>query len=488
MKFSKYLRFVTFVLATQFLVFSQAKAGHEKIEIVILHTNDMHAKIDNFAKLAYLADSLRKEHPFVFLVSAGDNFTGNPVVDMVADKGYPMIDLMNQCGFNVSAMGNHEFDLGMEFLNKRFEQARFPFICCNMDATSTILKQPRPYFEFPAGKDLKVIMLGVLELGDNGIPDSHPSKMTGIKFTDGITAAKQYTDLKNRNTVFIALSHFGIQGDVKLAKAMPELDMIIGGHSHTLIDTSMIVNGVMITQVGSNLKYVGKATLVVENGHVISRREEVIPMSKIKGSDPKIQKLIDQYNTNGELKRVVATTDKGLDGYDELGSMMTDAIVNQMKVDFAFVNRGGIRISSLPAGDIRMNDIYKLDPFGNQVVLFTMSLKEIQSLICYSFAHEKGIDLEVSGMSYNLITDSTHQCLSVEMRDPAGNALDESKVYKVGMNSYMAASYHFDHKDAGSTLNTTTAQALIDYLTAVKKVDYKGIKRIRMTRVDKPKK
>jgi 5'-nucleotidase len=101
-----YLTAVLFLISTA--SFSQGK----QTEVIILHTNDMHSKIDNMAKLAYLADSLRNHHPYVFLVSAGDNFTGNPVVDLVPDKGYPMIDLMNRCRFDVSALGNHEFDSG----------------------------------------------------------------------------------------------------------------------------------------------------------------------------------------------------------------------------------------------------------------------------------------------------------------------------------------------------------------------------------------
>ena len=484
MKIKSCVMVLTMIMLIQPLAFSQGKARHESTEILILHTNDMHAKIDNFAKLAYLADSLRKTHPHVFLFAAGDNFTGNPVVDMVADKGFPMIDLMNQCGFDVSALGNHEFDLGLEFLNKRMGQAKFPFISCNIDASGTILRQPKPYVVFNAGENLKIVVLGIIELGENGLPDSHPSKLTGLKFSDGIATAQKYADLKKKNTVFIGLTHLGILDDVRLAKAMPQLDLIIGGHSHTLIDTAMVVNGVMITQAGSNLKYVGKATMIVENGRIASRKDEIIPLAKISGTLPKIQKIIDIYNSNGELKRVIATTEKGLEGYGELGSLMTDAIVHQMKVDFAFQNRGGIRISSLSPGDIKLNDIYKLDPFGNQVVIFNMNQKEIQSLLCNSFIREKGIDLEVSGMTYTLSTDSSRRCINVEMRDTEGNLLNDFKEYKVAMNSYMAASYHFDHKDPGTTAFTTTAQALIDYLTEVKKVDYKGAKRAKLNFVE----
>ena len=141
-------RYISFVAGIFFLISVPGFSQGKQTEIIILHTNDMHSKIDNMAKLAYLADSLRKLHPFVFLVSAGDNFTGNPVVDLVPDKGFPMIDLMNQCGFDVSTIGNHEFDLGMELFNKRMDQAKFPFISCNIDASGTLLKQPKPFVVF----------------------------------------------------------------------------------------------------------------------------------------------------------------------------------------------------------------------------------------------------------------------------------------------------------------------------------------------------
>jgi 5'-nucleotidase / UDP-sugar diphosphatase len=474
MKIPRLTFLILLLLSFWLQAISQDKKQTNETEIVILHTNDMHAKIDNFAKLAYLADSLRKTHPNLFLVAAGDNFTGNPVVDMVADKGFPMIDLMNQCHFNASAVGNHEFDLGLEMLNKRFTQASFPFVCCNVNTKGTVLKQPAPYVVLPVGKKLKVILLGLIELGENGIPDSHPSKMTGLTFTDGVIAARPYASLKKKNTVLIGLSHLGLTGDVSLAKAMPQLDLIIGGHSHTLIDTPMVVNGVMITQAGSYLKYVGKCTLIVRDGVVISRKDEIIPMSKIHGKDARVQELVDRYNDNKEFSKVIAKTGQGINGYSELGSMMTDAIVEEMQVDFAFQNRGGIRTSSIPTGDIKLGDIYKLDPFGNQIVLFTMSLQEIQSLICNTFNREKGIDLEVAGMTYKVFADDKKHCIKVEMNDFRGQPLDESKKYKVGMNSYMAASYHFDHQDPGTTSYTTTAQALIDYLLKIQQVEYQG--------------
>ena len=80
------------LLIIPFAGWSRDRKDDRTVEIIILHTNDMHSKIDNMPKLAYLEDSLSRTHRYVFLVSSGDNFTGNPVVDMIAEKGYPMVD------------------------------------------------------------------------------------------------------------------------------------------------------------------------------------------------------------------------------------------------------------------------------------------------------------------------------------------------------------------------------------------------------------
>ncbi|MCK9203655.1 MAG: bifunctional metallophosphatase/5'-nucleotidase [Bacteroidales bacterium] len=457
--------------------FSQDPEKVEPVEVIILHTNDMHAKIDNFPKLAYLADSLRKIHPYVFLVSAGDNFTGNPVVDMIPDKGYPMIDLMNHCGFDVSCFGNHEFDLGQDFLNKRIGQANFPFICCNLDASGAILKQPKPYVVLNAGPDITLAFLGLIQLDANGLPSSHPSKMTGIRFSDGVSKALDFRWLKEKYNILILLTHLGVEEDVRLADSLPEADLIIGGHSHTLIEKSMTENGVRIVQAGSNLKYVGKTVLTIEKGKITGIRDEVVPLSAIKNSNKEMEDLVKKYNENEEFSKVVGVTETKMEGAGELGSLMTDALTDQLKVDFAFQNNGGIRIQSIEKGNITLKDIYKLDPFGNQVVIFKMKADEIKSLICYAYQLEKGIDLQVSGMTYSVKDNGNHQCGEVAMKLPCGKKLDPSKEYSVAMNNYIAATYKFDHRDPGNAASVTTAEALINFLKSKKTVDYSGVNR-----------
>ncbi|NCA75279.1 MAG: bifunctional metallophosphatase/5'-nucleotidase [Alphaproteobacteria bacterium] len=452
--------------------------GNDRIEqVIILHTNDMHSKIDNLAKLAYLADSLRARFPNVWLVSSGDNFTGNPVVDMIADPGYPMIDLMNRCGFMVSALGNHEFDMGQESLNRRISQAAFPFICCNLDVSGATLKPLQPWILLKTKSGLEIPFLGIIQLDENGLPSSHPSKMAGIKFYDGISKAAEFTQVKDQYGVLIGLTHLGVEDDVNLAHAHPQFDLILGGHSHTLVDKPMVENGVTILQAGSNLRYVGKTTLDIRNGKIIRISDTLIALNSLKNENPGIRKRIDTYNKNEEFAKVVGSASRPLEGVDEIGSLMAEALRETCKTDIAVQNRGGIRLQSISAGDITLKDIYKLDPFNNPVTVFQLTPDEIRSLLCYGYKLEKGIDLQVSGMTYRIKDNGQFQCDSAEITGPDGKPLDPVRRYSVAMSNYIGVTYKFDHTLPGIDDRYTTAECLINYLRNHPDINYQGVKR-----------
>lgn len=474
-KIPSVLKYFLLALSCSFMI----RAGAQQVpgEIIILHTNDMHARIDKLAKLAYLKDSLLQTNPLVFLVSAGDNFTGNPLVDMLQDKGYPMIDLMNLCGFDASVLGNHEFDMGQELLQKRIQQASFPFICCNINTGNAVLKQPPAFTILKKGDSIRLALLGIIQLGSNNIPESHPGGMTDLTFTNGIESAKDYLKLKDSIGNLIALSHLGLDDDLRLAETCPSFDLIIGGHSHSILDTPMIVKNVMIVQAGYHLNYIGKITLVMHNNHILSKKDELIPISALTKEKKEVRDLIDQYNDNKEMERVVGIAETAVVGKAELGSLMADAQTRELKLDVAFQNRGGIRSDSIAAGEIRLKDIYRLDPFGNQIVVFHMNAVEIKSLICQSYNMNKRLDLEVSGMTYTVLTDQDNLCIDVLMLDKQGMKLGNDRIYSVGLSNYVAKTYRFDHRDNGETLNITTAETLIKFLESGENINYRGVSR-----------
>ncbi|MCX6285180.1 MAG: bifunctional UDP-sugar hydrolase/5'-nucleotidase [Bacteroidetes bacterium] len=476
-------KLLSFLLTAFFLtasnpVFSQ-QSGAPAIEVLILHLNDMHAKTEGFARIKYLADSLRRNHPHVFIVAAGDNFTGNPYVDMVSDKGFPMIALMNQAGFNLSCFGNHEFDLGQAFLEKRLEQAKFQFICANMNTGSSGLKQPKPYFFLKAGT-LQIPVLGLIEINDKGIPDTHPSKVTGITFSDPLKTTGEYVELKKKYGCLIALSHLGIETDEKLAREFPQFDVIIGGHSHTILKKPVIENGVMIVQAGSYQRFIGKLTLIFQGGRIIEKSDTLIALESLNGTDPGMQALVRSFENNPEFEKVAGIANNNISGKQSLGALMTDAVAWAAKADFAFQNKGGIRIQSLPEGEIRVKDIYRLDPFGNQVVIYKMKGSEIGSMIMNSYKKERDIDLVPSGLTYTIKKGKNREAAEVKMLDRSGKAIDKDKSYSVALNSYISAAYTFDHPDTGTTLDLTTEDCLILYLGYKHKVDYKDVERAKL--------
>lgn len=440
--------------------------------IVILHMNDLHASINNFPKIAAYINQVRENNDNVFLLSAGDLFSGNPVVDQYAEKGYPMIDLMNRLKFDASAIGNHEFDYGQAILNQRISQANFPFICANMDTESATLNQPKAYITLKTKTDFPLIILGLIETGtkieDRYIPSTHPDKVEGIHFPYYKYTTEDYTNLKTDNNLFIVLSHLGQGSDRTLADTYDEIDLIIGGHSHSIINSPYIQNKALICQAGSKGNYIGRIDIKIEDGLVLSKTAKLIEVENLSETDTEIASLVSEYNNNSTLDKVIAQNLAPFSNKDELGSLMTDAINWKVKTDIAFQNSGGIR-SWLPMGDIKIRDVYELDPFNNEVIVFEMTCNEIRSLIkSANFG-----DLKVAGINYRYLEQG-----EIQLENYDGSLLDETKTYKVGLSSYIASAYTFDHTDEGQNAFITTAECLIDFLTFKEEINYTGVKRI----------
>jgi len=277
--------------------------------------------------------------------------------------------------------------------------------------------------------------------------------------------------------MLVGLTHLGIEGDISMAQKYPQFDLIIGGHSHTVMEVPRVENGVTIVQTGSQLKSVGKTTLTVEGGKITGIDYELISLDALNGRNPSVQADIDRYNDNEEMNRVLAQAVTPVTGKEELGAMMADAVTAISGVDIAVQNIGGIRIPFLAEGNILYRDIFRLDPFGNQVVVINMTVSEIKSLLVNSYNRSKKIDLIVSGMTYTAMINGNGICVDVEMKGLDGQLLDLAKTYKVGMNSYISSSYSFDHVDPGTVNYETTSQTLISFLRKVQKVDYRGTQR-----------
>lgn len=251
-------------------------------KVTILHTNDVHSHIDPFgpndgrnankggvARRASLIESIRKENSNTLLLDAGDIFQGTPYFNYYGGK--LEFKLMSMLKYDAATIGNHDFDNGLDGLYKQLPHAKFDFISANYDFSNTILDtHVKPYKVF----NIDGIKIGVFGLGIDldGLVTKNLYKET--KYLNPIEISQDMTRILKENEkcdLIICLSHLGyhyrnspeIVSDLKLARATKNIDLIIGGHTHTFLNKPTIeknIEGenVLINQVGCYGLYLGK--------------------------------------------------------------------------------------------------------------------------------------------------------------------------------------------------------------------------------------
>lgn len=257
-------------------------------KLTILHTNDMHSRIDPFpmdgsrnqglggvAGRAQLVKQIRSQEDHVLLLDAGDIFQGTPYFNIY--KGEPEIKAMSAMGYDATTIGNHDFDAGLQNLNIQLRQhASFPMIVSNYDFTGTPMEHTyQPYKIFKKGQ----LKIGVLGIGIE-LESLVPQNLSGnTKSLDPVQHANATAEKLKRKgcDLIVCLSHLGYKydtgkiSDLVLAKETEGIDLIIGGHTHTFLDAPVkVVNKkgqeVLINQVGFAGIQLGRLDFVFEKG------------------------------------------------------------------------------------------------------------------------------------------------------------------------------------------------------------------------------
>ena len=447
----------------------------EKREIHILAANDMHAQIEVFPQLAALADSLRTIDPSLLILSAGDNRTGNPINDKYILQAYPMVAMMNQVGFNGSALGNHEFDALS--LRRLIGLSNFRYICANaFPSDSSGLKiVPCQVFDV---EGLKVGVIGCIQLNPKGIPSTHPDNLKGISFKPAEEVIPQYEYLSKECDATILLSHLGYPDDIKMAEKFPWLDLIIGGHTHTQLNGNEVKNGVLITQNRNKLHRVTYITLTVEDGKVVDKKAEYIDVRKYPKTVKVVEEMARFYNDNPTLRRILAIADTPFETREELGCMMCDAFMEETGAEIGIVNPGGVRIESHPQGDITVRDVLEMDPFDNHAVVLELTGNEIVHMMLtychntlHSFPYVGGITCEIT-----LEEGFPEKIKCIKLLTLDGKKLNMKKKYKVVTNNYIPATSEIP-EGSDHILNLETSDIIMQFLEKKKVVSYQGVSR-----------
>ncbi|ABC29138.1 5'-nucleotidase/2',3'-cyclic phosphodiesterase and related esterases [Hahella chejuensis KCTC 2396] len=464
-------------------------------QITLLHTNDHHGRFwpnkygeYGLAARKSLVDEIRQEVKaeggHVLLLSGGDINTGVPESDL--QDAEPDFKGMNMVGYDAMAIGNHEFDNPLDILRMQEQWANFPFLAANIyDSNGKRLFEP-----------YKIFNIDGLRIGVMGLTTEDTKKLGNPEFIDAVQftkptdeAAQVLPELKKKADIVIAATHMGhyvdanyginAPGDVTLARTVPGIDVIVGGHSQDPVcmtgenqanesyqpgDPCMpdVQNGTLIMQAHEWGKYVGRADLEYRNGQLKLVKYQLIPVNlkkKVKNAqgedervfvseeikpDQKVLAFLQPYQDKGQeqLNQVVGNVDKRLEGDrnvvrfkpTNLGHLIAAAQMEKVKADLAVMNSGGVR-DSIDAGPITYKEVLMVQPFANMVSSVDLSGKELLDYLRVvaekpvdsgAFAQFAGVRLEVVGGK-------------LKSAKVNGKSINPKQTYRMAINSYIAS-------------------------------------------------
>ncbi len=430
--------------------------------VVILSTNDMHAQIDKFPKLATAIQKCR-DTAEVILVDAGDKWTGNAYVDLV-EHYQPIFDLMNKLDYDLSIFGNHEFDKGQAYLAEANKLANFVTLGANIISDTVTFPQPQPY-HIVTRNGITVGFVGAVGNYDsNNHPAGKDESYAGIRFVDPQQCAAEYAYLKDEVDVLIYINHTGVERDREFAASelSKGYDMVIGSHSHDVVDE--VVNGIQLSQTGSRLKNIGATVISYKRGSepIISYRN--IPLADY-AEEAEFAAMVEEYYNNPELKAPIGQAAETFNK-QALKNLFTHTIRDRVGADVGIYHSGGVRLEQIPQGDISFATLLNLEPFSAVIYTMEMTPEQIRKMIMAKFNDTINI-----GESHYIDLNATVEY--TVKRDANGDAVDivfptltEGKYYKIAIGDYITAVYKGLEYRNGVKSDILLTDVFSDYIKA----------------------
>ena len=399
------------------------------------------------AYLAAMIEAEKTRNPRgVILLSAGDMFQGTPISDVF--HGRPVLDMMNGLHFDAMTLGNHEFDWGRTTLAGIIESAAFPVLSANIvDRAGSYLPGVRPYV-IVERKGVKIAVIGLTT------PETpYATKAENVKdltFLDPVRVLPGLLAEVRRKgaTLIILLTHLGLDEDRRLAAAVEGIDVIVGGHSHTVVTDPVTVGRTRIVQAGSHGLYLGVLDLTVDEktGRIEAATEKGELKAVFAGPDDPFDERIardaDRYRekTGAIFRQVVGETKVPLTRHADRESLLGDVIADAMREsaasEIAIQNSGAIR-ADIPAGRITLEQVATVLPFDDALVAMDLSGAALLELLERSIERRRGI-LQVSGLEVRLEAAAAGE-IRVKAVRVNGAPLDVSRMYRVVTNDFLAA-------------------------------------------------
>lgn len=450
-------RFALVVVFVGLLSASAFGQNAETVRVTFLHLNDTYqftpvdgGKRGGLARVMTLRRQTLKDNPNTLMTLGGD--TLSPSVETRTYRGKQMIDAWNKVGLDYSVLGNHEFDIKTNELLDRIKESNFTWLGSNVIDTKTgKIFADLPPFVIREFGGVKVGLFGLL------LPETkETSSMEGhLKIADYCKTAREMVAkmrAAGANTI-VGVTHLFMAQDKRVAQCAPGIDLILGGHEHTLLQSSAA--GVPIFKMWADAREVGRFDLFIDKktGKVTSIDWQIIPVTDEIPDDPDFAPVVAKYKELlDQLEVRVGATAVPLDALShsvrsketDIGNFIADAYRNAVGADIGFVNGGSIRADlSYNPGPLTKRDVLSMLPFNNPIVKVEVSGKLLMEILEHGVArsgvgedNEPGRFPQVSGV-----------CFTFDRKKPAGSRvsdvcvggepIDLNKTYTVATSDFL---------------------------------------------------
>lgn len=481
--------------------------NNKELQVQLLSINDFHGQLDKEGKVnnkavgtaEYLAAYLKQreaQNPHTLLVQAGDMVGASaPSSALLQDE--PTIDILNQLGFDVGTVGNHEFDEGVNEMKRLidggthpktgyFEGANFPYIAANVLDKNT----NKPILPPSVIKNIQGVKIGFIGVVTKSTPSIvTPSGVAGVVFTDEAEAVnREVKKLKKRGVKSImVLAHEGgtqnpttgeITGPIAdiVKKLDPEVDVVFAGHTHTYLNG--YIDNKLVVQAYSYGTAFADVDLVIDRKtrDVVKKKAEIVttfhegmtPDSQVQkiveGAQAKVAPIINQEV--GQAGSEINRKENGA-GESALGNLIADAQRWKTGTDFALMNPGGIR-DDLHAGKITWGDLFTIQPFNNDLVTMNLTGDQLRRVLNQQFQDPNRIRmLKISGFHYTWDATRPADDRVIELKKADGTPIDPNQTYTITVNSFLASGgdgFTVFNEGANPVIGPVDLDALVDYV------------------------
>src|SRR5437868_3259470 len=469
---------ISIVLLACAVITAGQQPTQKRAHVVILSTTDMHGRVfpidyytnkyDNvgIAKVATLVKEARKNDPELLLVDSGDTIQGTPLEYFHNKRNNtppdPMMLAMNALHYDSMTVGNHEYNFGLQVLEKARREAKFPWLSANTYDTGKASTHYQPYIV----KEVQGVRIGVLGLTTLGIPNwENKPNYEGLEFHETVSEAKKWVpvlrDQEKVDVVFIAM-HMGIEEDLRtgqpnpsnvpnenaaiaIARQVPGVDVILMGHTHREVG-DLFVNGVLLTQANRWASHVARVDLYLEKDgsnrwHMVAKSARTIPVTEKTEIDPEIAKLGEPYDKETEswLSRAVGEYSEELTAEQcrfhdtEIIDLIQRVLLEDGHADVSMAASFNPQ-ARIPKGQVTVRNIAGLYEYENTLVTLELTGQQLKDALEHSAQYfreyetnktlQELVDSRIPGFNFDVAQGVSYD---IDLTKPIGQRIQNLK-------------------------------------------------------------